>query len=400
MSENVETLCCGNCGAGIEDGNDITLDGEPHCQECVTECESCCATILCDDANIVSRATICDSCVWTCDHCQTYRHPNAPRWTTHDGRDICERCVDDYGSCDSCGDFFDHDDLESDDDGDTYCRECRPATRTISGRWKTKDKVTPLPSPLSRAFGNRYFGVELEVENNSGDREANATRIAEWVNNQAADITADGHREPVLFFEEDGSLDDGFEMISAPMGLDDQRKLWKVALSPSMVRNLRSHDTTTCGLHVHVSRTGLTDLQISKAVCFINDPDNRQLIEAIARRYDVGYCRVMDKKLGNAHKNDGNRYQAVNLCNRATIEFRIFRGTLRYASVIAAVEFCHAVLSFCDSGSGAGFNLKTPAFLDFINSAAIRKHTAYLRMYLADKLPGLTLPAGFRPVNL
>ena len=35
---------------------------------------------------------------------------------------------------------------------------------------------------------------------------------------------------------------------------------------------------------------------------------------------------------------NGGRYQAVNLCNGSTVEFRIFRGTLKRDTLIASIE--------------------------------------------------------------
>jgi hypothetical protein len=273
----------------------------------------------------------------------------------------------------------------------------------IQSYHSSRNVVRPLPSPFTRSYGGRFLGVELEVERRAGAEESRgviAKRIADWVNNQAADITAERHPDALLHFETDGSLSDGFEMVTAPLGLDDHARLWKVALSPTMTRGLRSHDTTTCGLHVHVSREGLSDLQVSKVVCFVNDPDNRELIVGVARRYGTHYCGVSRKRLATAHENDGNRYQAVNLCNSRTIEFRIFRGSLKYSAVMAAIEFTNAVVDFCNPTGAAGFNLKTPAFLDFINSTAMRKRTRYLRLYLAERMRGHTFPAGFVPVML
>lgn len=55
----------------------------------------------------------------------------------------------------------------------------------------------------------------------------------------------------------------------------------------------------------------------------------------------------MDK----AKKNYG-RYVAVNLCNYHTIEFRLFRGTLKYNTLIATLELvnriCDIALSYTD----------------------------------------------------
>jgi hypothetical protein len=49
----------------------------------------------------------------------------------------------------------------------------------------------------------------------------------------------------------------------------------------------------------------------------------------------------MDK----AKKGNLGRYAAVNLCNRNTIEFRLFRGTLKYNTLIAAIELVNKI---CD----------------------------------------------------
>lgn len=396
-------VSCANCGQCIEESDAIEVDGDPHCDECVTGCERCGSSILRDDACVThGEEILCDNCAWNCGHCGQFHSRDETRYMTRHGRAVCESCrEDEYTECEDCGDLISNDYAVVRDCG-AYCSECaeeRDESNVIGSYHSSRRHVRPLPSPFTRALAGRFFGVELEVEA-TGDRDAAADKIDAWVNGQANTITADGHTDRVLYFEEDGSLDDGFEMISAPMGLDDHSRLWKTVLTPSLTKGLKSHDTTTCGLHVHVSRATLSDLQISKIVCFVNDPDNRRLIESVARRYDSGYCHVSEKKLGTAHRDNGNRYQAVNLCNARTIEFRIFKGTLRYGSVMAALELCNAIVSFCDSGSGAGFNLKTPAFLDFVNSAAMRKHTAYLRMYLSDKLAGVTFPAGFRPVNL
>lgn len=292
--------------------------------------------------------------------------------------------------------------------------------------YHASERTRCLPSPFTRDYGNRkfgdggrFFGVELEVERRGGSdqsRGAIAQRIHDWVNNQAADITAEGHRDTLLQFERDGSLTHGFEMISAPMGLDDHGRLWKTLLSPTLVRDLRSHDTTTCGLHVHISRAGMTPLQVSKMVCFVNDPDNADLIKAVARRYTRGrhegsrnhgeWANTYPKRMATAHENRaGFKYQAVNLCNDHTIEFRIFRGSLNYGAVMAAIEFTNAVADFCNPTGPDGFNLKTPAFLDFINTAAMRKHTRHLRAYIAERyrrVPSLArpLPDRFVPTGM
>lgn len=401
---------CEGCGQPI-DGEPLEVDGYPHCHECAAVCDDC--GDVTDNADYLDDRVVCPDCRADCDDCgRTYRTEDPHARCLANGNSVCSRCAESWYTCDDCGDDMHQDDAFCRDNG-TYCASCDPGdddddeeaedVGPIRSYHSARRNVTPLPSPFTRANGGRMFGVELEVERRRGcerSRGEIAGMLEKWANNQAADITADGHRVPLLAFEEDGSLQDGFEMVTQPMGLDDQRTLWRTILTRSLVGDLRSHDTETCGLHVHVSRKGMTDLHISKVVCFVNDPDNAALVRAVARRYSTGYCRVERKRLASAHQSDGNRYQAVNLCNAHTLEFRIFRGSLHAPAVIAAVEFANAVVEFCQPFGPDGFNLKTPAFLDFINTAAMRKHTRYLRAYLASRMPDHTFPADFVPVMM
>jgi hypothetical protein len=407
-SGEVERVECEDCGDEIE-GEGVEVGGLSYCTSCVCECDGCGDTQPAADAVDINGRTLCPGCRMECADCDRYIDPADHENVDASHGTICGRCFErDYFTCDDCGEVTHGDDMCNRDRG-VYCPGCDPGddedddNGPIRAYHSARREVRPLASPFTRANGGRMFGVELEVERRGGcerSRGEIAGMIESWANKQAADITADGHRVPLLFFEEDGSLNDGFEMVTQPMGLDDQRTLWRTILTRSLVGDLRSHDTDTCGLHVHVSRAGMSDLHIAKVVCFVNDPDNADLIQAIARRYSTGFCRVERKKLGTAHQQDGNRYQAVNLCNARTIEFRIFKGTLHAPAVIAAVEFANAVVEFCQPTGPDGFNLKAPAFLDFINTAAMRKHTRYLRAYLADRMRGHSFPADFVPVMM
>ena len=418
---------CEGCGQPVE-GGAVRVGRFDYCPECVAECDGCGETRTADEImtpyrhDRIPMRALCPECRTECSHCGEELDMEDSNNVAGPGGDtLCGACYDNhYYTCEDCCDVIHRDDAFHRDSG-TFCASCDPGddddedaedVGPIRSYHSARRNVTPLPSPFTRANGDRFFGVELEVERRRGcerSRGEIAGMLEKWANNQAADITTDGHRVPLLAFEEDGSLQDGFEMVTQPMGLDDQRTLWRTILTRSLVGDLRSHDTETCGLHVHVSRAGMTDLHISKVVCFVNDPDNAALVRAVARRYSTGYCRVERKRLASAHQSDGNRYQAVNLCNAHTLEFRIFRGSLHAPAVIAAVEFTNAVVEFCQPFGPDGFNLKAPAFLDFINTAAMRKHTRYLRAYLADRYPtacreaGLcdpALPADFVPVMM
>ena len=61
------------------------------------------------------------------------------------------------------------------------------------------------------------------------------------------------------------------------------------------------------------------------------------------------YSLYQAKKYGTVNKelSRNDRYEAVNLVNRDTIEFRIFKGTLSRPHLFKAIEFCDSVIQFC-----------------------------------------------------
>lgn len=335
-------------------------------------------------------------CLYICDECGEYCND---RVETNNGNFVCPTCRQnhyswcDYGhywfpSCDAVeatgpngedwtinceGDTFAftwdedreryiHDDYEDED------------ASVIRGYHAHSDDFVLVNSPWSKS-NNRHFGVELEVECVRGSRNESAKAIDDWFDSNRS-------RNEQLLFEEDGSIDHGFEMISNPMGLDKHREIWKWLEQPNLIANIRSHNTSTCGLHVHVSRKGLSSLTISKAVCFVNNPSNKALIKTIARRYGSGYCRAKHVTLADGAK-PNDKYEMVNLCKRHTLEFRIFRGTLNYNAIQAAIEFTNAVINFAANTSLE--ELSELKFFEFIYKPEQRMDTKFLRTYLEQR---------------
>jgi len=316
-----------------------------------------------------------------------------------DSSDVCRTCIDqnyvysDYSEGyihrdDACtalnrhGERItihcDEDDFYYDDEED--CRvhhDYSPPSRVLRRYHtaKNNDDYSAVISEWTKQ-NDRFFGIELEVECRKGHPGDYVDKLNDALN--------DGDAGARCFFEEDGSLSNGFEIITQPMGLDTHYQFWEWLQDKSLTANLRSHDTSTCGLHVHVNRNNLNRLQINKMCVFIHSPDNRNLIKAIARRHGVGYASMHAKKLGTAHEPSRSdpRYEAVNLTNRRTIEMRIFKGTLKHDSLLAALEFTHALVKFTAPASQAGFVLTTDKFMDFINADVMKPETRYLRNYL------------------
>lgn len=339
-------------------------------------CDDCGETFSEDDITDINGSSICDSCR---DDNYTYSDYEDRYLHNDDVADALDRDGDpctihrengNFHWCDS-RDIYVHDDYEAPDaEMSEY--------NIIHNYHSSRDRVEAIPDAWTSRTGY-YMGAELEVEAYSVNRAEAAYRIHEIVN-------PSGNYGERMFFENDGSLNEGFEMITQPMSLPAMAKTFRFLESPNAIAGLRSHMTRTCGLHVHVSKRGLTNLQINKIVAFINDPRHEWLIRAVARRYSTGFCSIKQKKIGHLHWRQDDRYEAVNIQPRNTIEFRIFRGSLKYRSVMAALEFCHALVQFCRPAEAGIKDLTAEKFLTFCQNK-MKNETKHLLGFLDGRLP-------------
>jgi hypothetical protein len=172
-----------------------------------------------------------------------------------------------------------------------------------------------------------YVGVELEV--NTDEIRDHAESVI--------DMLGEDH----VYLKEDSSIGSGFEIVTHPHTLGEQRKLWGRWKAPGGMTSATSGD---CGIHVHYSRKGLSTLHINRMVVFLNAPENLRFIECIAQRSNNGYCKIKPKSISGKESHD--RYEALNLTNDSTIEFRIFRGNTRKERILKCIEFAVAVVNW------------------------------------------------------
>lgn len=235
-----------------------------------------------------------------------------------------------------------------------------------------------IDSPWLRS-NRRAFGCELEIQVQSGPVNAAAGRVHDALN-------PSGQVGEYCFFERDGSIGTGFELITQPAGLDvHAEKFGKFLQDKEMKRGMRSHEGGACGFHVHVGREFLTQGQIYRIQSFLNDVRNEHLIKKIARRYQSGYSKFKHEmaKFSPHGKATGDRYEALNVTGDKTVEFRLFRGSLRYESIMAALEFVNAILDFCTPGATSFADFNALGFKKFILHPDNRTDTKYLRSYLS-----------------
>ena len=315
-----ETFVCSHCGktCDIEDMN--RFDGEELCTECYEE-----ETIVCEN---------CGTRIWVDD-------------ATNSDPVLCQDCYNDfYTECEGCGRLIHIDNAHYfDDEPDyPYCRRCYE--NRSSGEYI--HDYSYKPEPIFYGDSNRYFGVELEIDCGGHD-DSHAEELADIANS---------YNKQRIYIKHDGSLNDGMEIVTHPMTLEyHQNEMpWSEIMSKAVSLGYRSHKTSTCGLHIHVNRSSFGDTREEQEECisrvlFFVERFWQELLKFSRRsasqlaRWAARYGIKEDPKatFDNAKKSYTGRYTCVNLTNYSTIEFRIFRGTLKYNTLIAALQLVNRI---------------------------------------------------------
>lgn len=266
-----------------------------------------------------------------------------------------------FCQCEGCNAWLGNDSVFS-TDAANYCEFCYPGDDADEDCGSLiKDYSTdPMKylSFLGKPKDKVFYGLELEVETPNGDKRETAEAVQECLRDYA-------------ILKSDGSLDNGFEIVSAPATLSHHRAHITELLTDGDVSrtirrgNLLSYKTATCGIHVHVSREGLSALQIGKMQVFLHNPENACFVDCVAQRPSSEYARRDSvKKLTDR---GWDRYTALNLNNDATVELRIFKGTLNLQSALKCLEFTEALVHFTKLGAASiGESVRYQSFLHFI----------------------------------
>ncbi len=320
-----EKLICSHCGAEITDDDYSIVNGQIVCSECISRytvvCDRCGTIIFDSDAEGDEYTTLCTSCRENfyvhCENCNVLVHVDD---CFHlNGYDYCSDCYHD--EVDKCRNIHDY----------SY-----------------------KPEPIFYGDSSRYFGVELEIDG-AGKDDDNAEKLLR--------IAHSDDNSERIYIKGDGSLDDGMEIISHPMSLEYHKQFcWDEIMKKAVSLGYRSHQTSTCGLHIHVNRDSFGDSRdeqdevISRILYFVETHWNEMLKFSRRSEYSMnrwaaryGFEKTGREILDKAKKGSYGRYTAVNLCNYNTIEFRMFRGTLKYNTLIAALELVNAI---CDIAVG------------------------------------------------
>ena len=307
-------LRCINCGRfHVIDNKHTYTHANYLCTTCTDSfiilCDICGSTTNTDNVSKIKGDTICSSCArYRCADCGEV--PIRPRRIEDGGSIYCSTCASKRGSavkqewnyCPSK--FFFHD-----VNGDT-------------------DKL--------------YLGFENE--------QIIPTATASRSRRDLAKVLAH-FREKDIYGVFDGSIggssdahgSNGYEIVSHPRTLSSHAK---VKWGNLFTKDQEVHNT--CGMHVHMSRSGFNRAHLLRLMqlIYLNDAFTNIIAERLPNEYTQSIPEkliLQDARSMYKPKNNINRGVKVNLCNKHTIELRFYSNVINELSLRKNIEFTHSL---------------------------------------------------------
>ena len=322
----------------------------------------------CSYNDYYDRKVVCISCKKVLQENDTYASYFNSRKIDDRGKlqVICSACVSnsDFKQCESCLSYYEDNILERGD-----CQTCiaeATARHILNYKYRVeKDLGMRGQEPKDRI----YYGIELELESK------NIGLDVLIVNSLIKEIAK---------LKKDASIKHGFEIVSAPATIDEHYYMWDNFFEklPPTCEPLHS-----CGMHVHVTRDRLSELQIGKMLMFLHAKENREFIKVVAGR-DSNFHnnfttekRYKDVRIPLVDK-DGrpDHHTALNLHKENTIEFRIFWSTRDRRIFLKNIEFCKAITKFADWATNSLCDsVNYMKFVGFVQTN--RKEYPYLSLF-------------------
>ena len=202
------------------------------------------------------------------------------------------------------------------------------------------------------------LGAEIEVGGNnniSSDNDKNSTvkKCIQIMNG------SDSDEENLIYSTHDSTVQIEFDTMPCSLEFHKNKMNYREMFEYLDKEGYKGHDCKTAGLHIHANRNYLGKSRISQElviskILYILEKFNDEIC-VIARR-DNDYSEFAGEKqnedsiveLYGKYKNKGKR-AALNLQHKDTIEFRMFKSTLKYETFILTLEFVKNIIDYAKS---------------------------------------------------
>lgn len=184
-----------------------------------------------------------------------------------------------------------------------------------------------------------YIGFELELE---CKKDIRVTRLSNWRKNRTIVGFISRLIESIglkfhLYCSTDGSLIDGIEFQAIPC-------TYNYIIKKFRLKRLFSHlfkyfySNKNCGLHFHMSRETISDLEIVKMMYFLNE--NNDWAWNLSRREKMDYCQSIPVSCIHLKPLAFPKSKTYVLFpSKKTVELRLFQAPTNFTQFMEALQF-------------------------------------------------------------
>ena len=212
--------------------------------------------------------------------------------------------------------------------------------------------------PGESEYTTLLLGAEIEVGGNNNipsDNNKNSIvkKCIQIMNGSDSDV------EDLIYSTHDSTVQIEFDTMPCSLEFHKNKMNYREMFEYLDKEGYKGHDCKTAGLHIHANRSYLGKSRISQElviskILYILEKFNDEIC-VIARR-DNEYSEFVGSKkeenslveLYGKYKDHGKR-AALNLQHKDTIEFRMFKSTLKYETFILTLEFVKDIIDYAKS---------------------------------------------------
>ena len=305
---------------------------------------------------------ICSNCFneyyKKCDACGKYAQTKNIIYLNNDKyTKICKTCAKalPVTKCQKCYNLF----IKTDNDDSDICLSCNILSQNVKN-------YSYKPAPAFKSFKKKderlWMGVEIEFQNDNIDKydKIISNKKSYYVKplSKSSFLIKNSDCSNLFYQKYDGSVSNGIEMVSHPLTLNywhqNSDKISELFVE-LIKNNCRSQAAKSCGMHVHITRA-INSEQLALLVYFVNK--YKKNVEKIAGRTSNHYSQYHNvpryEDISSMHDimmctRPNSRYDAINVRNDKTIEYRIFQSVLDPFSFYKNIEFVHSTFKYAQT---------------------------------------------------
>lgn len=261
-------------------------------------------------------------------------------------------------------------------------------------------------TPATRIFGKNIVKYKRKRKNKKYVAKGPSYGVElELSCNHPTEFMVASQEVPFFMLKSDASITGAYnghyELVTRPMDYRAQRVAWGkwfAAIWDAEENGYKGFDCTKDtdnGMHVHVGRSSFYSPQhLRRFLWFFVDPANHEFLKFVSERgkkwsryceFPTNFSQSRKKDYKNVENllHDFSTRGAIYPTSKSTIEVRIFKGLVSYATVLKNIEFIDSVFYFTQEANYC--NLTASGYMKWLKKTPTNKYKA-LKTFL-DHLP-------------